>query len=310
MDRRSLVASLASLPAALGLGVSAASAQVTPLRIGVALADGFSQSDYALDKGFFKAAGFDVTLMTLPTGAAIASAVAGGAIDIGISNVAQLASAIARNIPFVLIAGGGLSNASAKLVVLNDSPFKTPKDLIGKTVAVEALGDLTQIAPSAWLEQNGVDFHKVHFIEIHFPEMSAALSRGTVDSAMIGEPFLSAIVGTTARILANPYAAIAPAFMVSAWFATRDFVAKNRDTVKRFASVMSDTARWANANHDQSAEILAKYTHIDPTVISRMTRALYATSLDPQQILPLLTQLYKFRATDKPLTVADVVATS
>lgn len=310
MNRRSLLASLASLPAAAGLRPSPAFAQATPLRIGTALADGFAQGYYAQDKGFFKGAGFDVTLMGLPNGGAIASGVAGGAVDIGISNVAAISSAIARNVPFVVIGGGALSNAGARLVVAKDSPLKTPRDLVGKTVAVEALGDLTQIAPSVWLEQNGVDFHKVNFIEIHFPEMSAALSRGTVDAAMMGEPFLSAIVGKTARVMATPYAAIAPEFMISAWFTTRDFLAKNGETVKRFASVMSDTARWANANHDQSAEILAKYTHIDLAVITKMTRCLYATSLAPEYILPLLTQLYKFHAIAKPLAVADVVAAS
>lgn len=280
------------------------------MRLGVTPADGFSQAYYAQEMGFFKAAGFDVTLIGLPNGAAISAAVAGGAVDIGISNVAQIASAIARNVPFVVIGSGALSNAGAELVVPKESPLKAPQDLVGKTVAVEALGDLTQIAPSVWLEQSGVDYRKVHFIEIHFPEMSAALGRGIVDAAMMGEPFLSAIVGKTARVMAKPYAAIAPQFMISAWFTTRDFVAKNRDTVKRYASVMSDTARWANANHDQSGAILAKYTHIDPAVISRMIRCSYATTLAPQYILPLLTQLYKFHAIDKPLTVADVVAAS
>lgn len=305
-----MLAALASLPAAAGLQPMPAAAQASALRIGITPADGFSQGYYAQDKGFFKAAGLDVTLMGLPNGAAISSAVAGGAVDVGISNVAQIVSAIARNVPFVVIASGALSNAGARLVVPNDSPLKTSQDLVGKTVAVEALGDLTQIAPSVWLEQSGVDYHKVNFIEIHFPEMSAALSRGIVDAAMMGEPFLSAIVGKTARVMAMPYAAIAPEFMISAWFTTRDFAARNHDTVKRFASVMADTARWANANRDQSGEILAKYTHIDPAVIGKMTRCSYATSLAPGYILPLLTQLYKFHAIDKPLTVADVVAAS
>jgi NitT/TauT family transport system substrate-binding protein len=309
MDRRSLLVSLASLPAALEFRPPPASAQATPLRIGITPADGFAQGYYAQDKGFFKAAGFDVTLMGLPNGAAISAAVAGGALDIGVSNVVQIASAIAHNAPFTVIADGALSNAGAQLVVASTSLLKTAQDLVGKTVAVEALGDLTQIAPSVWLEQSGVDYHKVHFIEIHFPEMGAALSRGTVDAAMMGEPFLSAINGKSGRVLATPYAAIAPEFLISAWFTTRDFAAKNRDTIKRFASVMSDTARWANANHDQSGQILATYTHADPAVISKMTRSLYVTSPDPKYILPLLTQLYKFHAIDKPLTVADVVAT-
>lgn len=229
-----MLISLVSLPVTLGLRPAPASAQTTSLRVGVASADGFSQGWYAQDKGFFKAAGLDVSIMLLPNGAAVSAAVAGGALDIGISNVPQIVTAIARNIPFVIIAGAALSNPSSELVVSNKSPLKTSQDLLGKTIAVEALGDLTQIAPSIWLEQNGVDYHKVHFVEIHFPEMGAALNRGIADAVMMGEPYVSAIVPETARVMAMPMRAIAPDFLVSAWFTTRDFLAKNRDSVKTF----------------------------------------------------------------------------
>jgi NitT/TauT family transport system substrate-binding protein len=281
----------------------------TPLRVGIVPVDQFAQAYYAQDAGFFTNAGLpNVELMPITTGAQMLAAIAGGSMDVGITNTAGLAAAVAHGAPFVIVAGAGLSNASAVLVVPKSSTLASAKDLEGKTIGVETLGDLTQIAPSVWMEQNGADYKKVRFVEIHFAEVSAAIERGTVDAAMLTEPFLSAANGKTVRILARPYTAIAPEFLVSAWIATRDFVTKNPDAIKRFASAMRDTARWANTHHDRSGEILAKYSKIDPATINGMARVTYATSVDARSLQPLFTQLYRFHAIGKPLAASDVIA--
>lgn len=310
-NRRTLLASMALLPAAWAAIARPGGAQTVPgasLRIGVAGTDSFAEGYYAQDMGFFKTAGLNVEIVPITSGAQIAAAVAGGALDIGISNTVQLANAIAHGAPFVIIVGGGLSDAAPALVVAKNSPLKSAKDLEGKTVGVEALKDLTQIAPSAWMEQNGADLRKVRFIEIHFPEVSAALDRGTIDAGMLAEPFLSAANGTTVRILANVCSSIAPAFFISAWFSTRDYFAKNAELVKRFVATINDTARWSNAHRDQTAEILAKHSKINLATIKAMPRCSFAGSLEPRYLQPLLTQLYKYHAIDKPLDMADVVA--
>jgi NitT/TauT family transport system substrate-binding protein len=304
----------ATAPAATLLGTKPLGAQTKastlPLRIGVVAVDQFAQAYYAQDMGIFASAGIAAEIMPIATGAQILAALSGGSLDVGITNTAGLAAALSHGAPFVVIAGAGLSNASAVLVGPPASSIKTAKDLEGKTVGVESLGDLTQIAPCVWMTQNGADFHKTKFIEVHFAEMAASIERGTVDAAMLTEPFLSAANGKTVKIVAKPYTAIAPEFLVSAWIATRDFVTKNPEAVKRFSSAMRDTARWANANHDRSAEILAKYSKIDLVTIKAMNRTNYATSADQHQLQPLFTQLYQYHAIDKPLVAADVIAIS
>jgi len=60
--------------------------QDMPLRLATAPLDVSAQPYYALKYGFFKNAGLtNVTLETIATGAAMAAAVAGGAIDIAVS---------------------------------------------------------------------------------------------------------------------------------------------------------------------------------------------------------------------------------
>ena len=53
-----------------------------------------------------------------PNGGATAAAVAGNAIDIGYSDMVSIASAVGRNVPFVVIAPAGMSEATAPVNLL------------------------------------------------------------------------------------------------------------------------------------------------------------------------------------------------
>jgi NitT/TauT family transport system substrate-binding protein len=227
------------------------------------------------------------------------------------SNTGQLANAIAHGAPFVIVASGGLYNTAAPasaLVVAKDSPLRTAHDLEGKTCSVTALKDITQIGPTAWMQRNGADSSKTRFVEIPFAEVAAALDRGTIDAGMLAEPWLSSANGTTVRVLGYVFDAIAPVFVLSPWFSTADYYRQNIDLVRRFARAIYDTARWANGHHPETAAILAKYAKVDLAVLQRMNRSQFATSLDPAQLQPILTMMYKYGAIDKPLAAEAIVA--
>ena len=91
--RRSALAVIAGTCIAPLLGRSAIG-QEQPLRLATAPLDVSAEPYYAMEMGFFKRAGLtNVTLQTIPTGAAMTAAVAGGAIDIAISNIVSVAQA-------------------------------------------------------------------------------------------------------------------------------------------------------------------------------------------------------------------------
>jgi ABC-type nitrate/sulfonate/bicarbonate transport system substrate-binding protein len=82
-------------------------AQTTPparIRIAITSADNFAEGYYAQDAGFFTKAGLDVEVVGMTTGAQISAAVAGGSIDIGMSNTVQLVNAMTHGAPFVIVA--------------------------------------------------------------------------------------------------------------------------------------------------------------------------------------------------------------
>lgn len=282
------------------------------LRVGATANDTYAEAYYAQEMGFFTRAGLTVEITTFTNGAAVSTGVASGALDIGISNPVQLGNAVAHGIPFVYFAGGGLYSTAAPTTVLcvaKDSPIRNPKDFENQTIAVSALKDVTDLARLAYLEKNGVNAASVKTIELPFAEMGPSLARGAVAGAVISEPSLTAALGAgQVRVFTKVYDAIAPRFLISGWFTTKDWYAKNTALAKRYASVMYETARWANANHEQSGQILAKYSKISPETARQMTRSTYADTLRPQLIDPLLQLAMKAKITDRLVTASEMIA--
>ncbi len=191
MNRRTTLSMLAAA-SALGFPGIARAADPVPLQLGTMGADGSAEPFYGSDHGFFKDAGLDVKITVMNNTASLASAVAGGALEIGYGSVIPLAQAHLRGLEFRVIApafeagGPQLTNV---IMVGKNSTAKTGADLNNTTVAVNGLRDLTQYEMQAWIDQNGGDVKTVKLIEIPFPEMGVAVESGRVSAAILAEPF-------------------------------------------------------------------------------------------------------------------------
>jgi NitT/TauT family transport system substrate-binding protein len=297
------------------LGVAAATATAsaqTPavMRVGAVPVDGFAEAFYARDMGFFDRAGLNVEITTFNNGSGATQAVAGGAIDIGISTVNSVANAVIHGIPYVYIAGGSMyvaSAPSAVLAIAKDSTIKTAADFVGKTVAISAFKDGTHLAMAAYLTKNGVDPAKVNFIEMQYPLMAPAVERGTVTGAVLVEPFLT-FAATDVRVFAKPLDALAPEFLLAGWFTTTTWLNANRPTARKFVAAMYETARWANANHAKSGELLQKYSKVDDATVAHMARSVYAERLDAAQLDPTLDWSARVNFTERRVSAKELIA--
>jgi NitT/TauT family transport system substrate-binding protein len=264
---------------------------------------------YAQDMGFFKKAGLNVEVQTLANGAAVASAVASGAMQIGDSNTLSLATARQKGLPFVIFAPGAIYSSASPttaLAVSVNGPVHTAKDLTGKILAGVSLGGLDQLSLEAWVDKNGGDSASAKYVELQPSLMVAALERGTVAAASLPDPALdAAVTAGSVRIIGNNYDSIAKTFMITGWFATGDWLAKNPDVAKKFAAAMAETADWANANHDRAAEILLKYTKID----TRKSHVRFANRLSAAIVQPVLDAGAQYKMLDKSVTLGDLIST-
>jgi len=290
------------------LGGVAVRADDAVIVVGTAGKETDAEVYYAQDMGFFKKAGLNVQIQTLPNGAAVASAVASGALQIGDSNTLSLATARQKGLPFVIFAPGAIYSSAAPttaLAVAVNGPVHSAKDLSGKILAGVSLGGLDQLSLEAWLDKNGGDSASAKYVELAPSLMVAALERGTVAAVSLPDPALdSAVTAGSVRIIGNNYDSIAKTFMITGWFATSDWLAKNPDVAKRFAAAMAETADWANANHDRAAEILLKYTKID----SRTSHVRFAPRLNGAIIAPVLDAGAQYKMLDKSVSLTDLVS--
>lgn len=247
---------------------------------------------YADQFGFFKKAGLDVDVRMQGNGggAAILAAVIGGAADVGEANPLSLALAYKRGAPVVAFAPTAIYRSKAStayLLVAKNSPIETALDLNGKAVAIISLKDATQLATRLWMDKNGGDSTTVKFVEMPFSDMAPALVQNRVDAAFVTEPTLTNALGT-ARILADPFGAIAPEFFLGTFITTRTFAEANPDLMHRLATALRETARWANSHHRETGPILVKLTKIAPATLERMRRATFGERLTPQGLQPLI----------------------
>ena len=309
--RRILASWFAACLCTLALATARGSEAQTnaPIRIATVAIDMGAEVLYANDLGSFKKAGLDVAISVMNSGSAVAAAVAGGSADIGQSNPVSVANAHEAGLPFVVLAAAGYYSSRApttEIIVARDSPIKTARDLSGHVIAVAGLKDITEVGASAWLDQNGGDTHSVKFTEIPQSSTCAALTSGRADAGVISEPNLSVAVASGCRVLAACHDAIAKQFVAGVWFSSGAWAKEHPDAVRRFRAVLTETAKWANANHQESGRILEKYLKF--TTPSGMNRVTYAERLDPAEIQPLIDAAVKYGTVKSALNAADLLA--
>ena len=278
------------------------------IRIATTPIDLGAQALYANDLGFFKRAGLDVELSVLTSGSVVASAVAGGSIDIGQANIVALAAAHASGLPFAIVAPAGYYTSKApttELVVAATSHISSAKDLDGKAIAVTALKDLNWVGIQSWLAQGGAALDSVKYVEVPQSAVCAALTSGRADAGVLSEPYLSYALEGQCRVLAPTHDAIAKEFLVGAWFSTTAWAQAHPDLVARFRAVMRETARWANSHHAESSKILEKYMKL--TAAPGMRRVPFAETIDRAQVQSLIDMAAKYGALKSSFPAAELL---
>jgi NitT/TauT family transport system substrate-binding protein len=302
---------------ALAAGILAISATPPPARaadpvvinVGTIPVDTSAVVYYAQDQGFFKAAGLDVKIQTMSSGPVLAQAVTANAIDIGVANVATVASARLRGVNLKFIAPAAIASDQTRtnpIMVSKDSPFQKASDLNGKTIALNGLKDLQQLCAMAWVDKHGGDSKTLKFIEMPFPQMGGALDQKRVDAALPVEPFATAAKATN-RSLGDSLDGVGSRYMIVGWLATDAWLAGHADAATRFAGAIAKAAAWANAHEKESAAILVKNSKLDPAVADTMARAIYGIRLEPALLQPVIDAAVKYGVIDKSVPASELI---
>jgi NitT/TauT family transport system substrate-binding protein len=267
---------------------------------------------FAQEQGMFRKAGLDVTLIPNASGAAIASAVVGGAVDIGKSSLTALITAYSKGIPIVLVAPSALYNVAAPVtgtIVRADSPLHNPRELNGKTVSVQSVRGSLQLATMAWVDQNGGDSSTVKFLELPPQAGLIALESGRVDAVTLANPYLTqAVSEKKARVLGWSSEAIAKRFLLTAYFTTKDFAVKNPDVVTHFAQAMAQSGIYLNNHHSETVNLVARFTGVSPEVVASLPGETFASTLEARDVQPYIDASVKYKFIPEHIEAAALIA--
>ena len=241
-------------------------------------------------KGYYEELGIKIEEIQFNSGQEMINLLASGQLDVACTvTAAGLFNAMLRDIPIKIVADKGTNIPGMgyyRLVIRKDlvGVIKDFKDLKGRKVAIVGTASLDEIALDRCLAAGGMSTKDVDLQVIRaFPDMLVALGNGSIDAAMLIEPFVAQGVqkglidrwkdpsgydphAQTALLVYGPSMIkrpeVANRFMVAYIKALRDY----------------NDAFIKNKGRDEVIQILAKTSTVrDPEVYERM----YPAGLNP-----------------------------
>jgi NitT/TauT family transport system substrate-binding protein len=282
----------------------------TPFVVGSLAGTSDAALYYALQQGWFSAAGLDVTIQPTSAGPAAMAGVIGGSMQTADGNVLSLAGAYSKGIPVVLIAAGAswTSSLPTSVSLVAGPVIQSLKDLIGGTIAVPSLLDLLTVSTKGLLEKNGIDSNSVHFIEIPPANMPVALQAQRVSAIAVYDPFRTAALSNGGHLIGTPYVSIAPSFLVTAFFASRPWVEAHRRETAAFTSVYMRGAAYTNVHHEELLPMVSTFSHVPLEVLERETYApIPSSGLDPALIQPVIDAAAKYHVIPRSFPAKDFI---
>lgn len=286
--------------------------RVTKLNIGFMKIEGLSPVFIGVDKGYFKDEGLELNLTPMVGGAAIAPALASGALNIGYANTVSIIIAHSKGFDFKFFANGSINKVKINdifgIQVLRDSPIRTGKDLEGKVMATNTLQNIVHIAFLHWIEKHGGDWTKVKVVEMPFPAMEGALRDKKIDAFTGTEPFVAIPSGRVSKVIGYPLGEIAPRLLVSGYFTSGDWADKNADTVRGFIRSLNKGIDYHNNNLEEAKARIAKWTGLDPGLVGKIALSAFEKEivLSDTQVLIDLSVKYKF--IEKPFKAEELIS--
>lgn len=299
---------------ALLLAVPALAAGPMPLKVGYIPVGDCLQLYVAEAEGYFKAEGLEVAGLPMKGGAVIAPAVEGGELVIGWSNTVSIILAHVKGFDFAFLAPGAEGVAGTNdvhaLLVPAGSPIASVKDLAGKTVAINTLGNINEAAMRALAEKAGIPPDSIRLVEIPFPDMAAAMSRGSADAALAIEPFVTdATTRGLARVLdPSPHAPFGSPYLIGGWFAKKAWLAAHPTEAAAFARAVAKAAAFIAASPEVARDILGQRTKLAPELAQKIVLPRFPETLSPAALQGVIDVSARFGLIPAAYPAADILA--
>jgi NitT/TauT family transport system substrate-binding protein len=236
--------------------------------------------------GYFQKLGLDVQVREFQDGALAVPSFVSGELDMSFMTAnAGLFNSIAKGAPVVIILDRGHNRPSRAYTVINVSQALADQGvhgladfakLKGKRVGVGALGSINQFNAAKGLLKAGLDPAKdvQWIVNVPQPDLMKMLGQGQLDATDLAYHLGFFAQNNKWGPMIAPGDVLAPNGQISTFAARKDFLARNRDVVVRFAMAYMQGIKEFNSaaenpsKHPRIVDILANATTLkNPDVI-------------------------------------------
>jgi NitT/TauT family transport system substrate-binding protein len=281
-SRGPLARVLKSWLAACVLGL--ASAAATPVLADQIVVSHYAELMYgapwaiALDQGFFKKRGVDVTnlLSSDGGGTTIRNMMAGG-LPYTETALSAAISAIHDGVDLKVVDGAVNTAADLVWVVKPSSPLKSIHDLAGKKLAYTRASSTTQVLALVALKAAGMDPSKVTMLSLGtIGGGLTALDQGAVDAAPELEPTFSRNAAKYRVLFA--VSDVSPPITQHVGAVSTKFLKEHPDQVRAIILARRDGVQFMKAHPDQAVDIVANAYDMPKDTIARALKRLLAAN--------------------------------
>jgi NitT/TauT family transport system substrate-binding protein len=221
----------------------------------------------AMDKGFFKQRGVDVTGVLTSTGGgtSVRNTLAG---DLHYGEVALPAAieAIRAGQPIKIVCAGAESVADILWIAKPDSPMTSIKDIVGKKIGYTSPGSVTNMLILMAMKAQGIDASKVTLVPAGgIGANLAAVLSGAIDAGMTGEPVWSQQKAKVKPVFWTKDV-LPPNMTQTVGIVTEELAATHPDKIRALIAGRREGVQFIAAHPDEAADITAKAYNIDPAL--------------------------------------------
>lgn len=267
----------------------------------------------ALAKGHFANEGLEVELKTIQGGAAAIPGLINQELDFTFGNwvsfIGAEAQGAAKAVDGIKLVADGYQAKPDMFLILADgnSSIKGPKDLEGKTIAINTFANIAELTARATLEAANVDVSKVEFKEFPFPDMQAAVQNKTVDAAFMVEPFITRAQRAAGQVKVLDAASGPTDNIPIAGYATSGkFAKENPKTVAAFQRAMAKGQADA-ADRPTVEPLLVEYARVDKETAGLVHFGAFPTTLDATRLQRVVQLMQRYKMLDKDLDVKTMI---
>jgi len=226
----------------------------------------------AISEGDFADRGLNVTPAANKSANDSVPQLLSGGLHLAQMDTVTFMQARSQGLPVRIVAGAGVQatdgeagQLSAASVIAASPAIASATDLVGKKVGVPAIKTQTWMNIRAIVDSAGGDSTKIEFVEVPPAQTIDLVQQGFVDAATPNEPLASsAIAAGKVHLVHNTDAPGNQGVPSSVYVATEEFIAKNPESVRKFAEGINEAAATVNGDKELGKKVAGEQLGFTP----------------------------------------------